>query len=64
MHLNMSYSDIRAMPVRYRKWFLQRLSKHYEKQSEVYNRQLSSKEQTRDADGFDKFNEMINKKFS
>jgi len=30
MHLGMSYSDIRSLPVPYRKWHIKRLIKHFE----------------------------------
>ena len=34
MHLNMSYSDVRKMPIAYRKWFIKRLVKHVEQKNE------------------------------
>ena len=30
MHLNMSYSEVKRLPVRYRTWFIQRLIRHFE----------------------------------
>ena len=35
MHLNMSYTDIRSLPIRYRRWFIERLAKHFEAQNEI-----------------------------
>ena len=65
MHLNMSYTEIRNLPTRYRIWYLNRLKKHYEKQSEMYNRSPNSGKTNKDnMEGFDKFNQMIDKKFS
>ena len=61
----MSYTEIRSLPTRYRIWYLKRLTKHYEKQSELYNRSRDSGKTKKDnMDGFDKFNQMIDKKFS
>ena len=31
----MSYSDVRSMPLPYRRWFLERLAKEFKKQSEA-----------------------------
>ena len=64
MHLNMSYSDVRSMPIRYRKWFLDRLKKYFEKQSEMYKGQDSSTKTDSNFDDFNKFNDMLDKKFS
>ena len=34
-HLKMSYSDIRSLPVPYRRWFIDRISKEFETQNEA-----------------------------
>jgi len=34
-HLNMSYSDVRMLPVTYRRWFLDRLTKEFNSQAEA-----------------------------
>ena len=64
MHLNMSYSDVRSMPIRYRKWFLKRLKRHFDKQSAMYDQKDTSKQNESNYDGFNKFSEMLDKKFS
>jgi len=33
-HLKMSYSDIRNLPITYRRWFLSRLAEEFEKKAE------------------------------
>ena len=33
-HLHMNYSDVREMPIRYRQWFVKRLSEELERQAE------------------------------
>ena len=34
-HLNMSYSDVRSMPLPYRRWFIERLSDEFKRQSDA-----------------------------
>ena len=34
MHMHMSYADIKKLPVRYRKWFVERLIKHFRQMNE------------------------------
>ena len=34
-HLNMSYSDIRSLPLPYRRWFIDRLSSEFKKQADT-----------------------------
>jgi hypothetical protein len=45
-HLNMSYNDIRSMPIRYRNWYIDRLVKSVEEEAELrrrINQESSSK---------------------
>jgi hypothetical protein len=34
-HLNMSYSEVERLPVAYRKWFIKRLVKEFNKKNEA-----------------------------
>jgi len=34
-HLNMNYSDVRSMPLPYRRWFIKRLADEFKKQSDA-----------------------------
>jgi len=34
-HLNMSYSDVRSMPLPYRKWFIRRISDEFKQQADA-----------------------------
>ena len=34
-HLRMSYSDTREMPIRYRRWFINRLKEEFEKKEKL-----------------------------
>lgn len=64
MHLNMSYQDIKNLPVRYRRWFIDRLKKHYDKKSEMYERSTTSKQNDSDFSNLSKFEENMSKKFT
>ena len=62
--MNFTYQDIRIMPTRYRQWYLKRLIKHFEKQNNMYEQVTNPSQNNADMQGFDKFNEQMNKKFS
>ena len=59
MHLNMSYSDIRSLPIRYRRWFIDRLSRHFDQQRSMRKsgdtRSKSSPEKKIDMENVEKF---------
>ena len=38
MHLNMSYVELRNMPVRYRRWYLERLTTYFREQAESHRK--------------------------
>ena len=38
MHLNMSYNDIRQLPIMYRRWFIKRLTKHFQMKKDSYDK--------------------------
>jgi hypothetical protein len=59
MHLRMSLSDIHNLPVRYRKWYMDRLVKHFTKNSEP-----KPVDKSQDAKNFAKFQDQIMKKLS
>ena len=59
MHLRMSLSDVHSLPVRYRRWYMERLLKHFKKNNEV-----KPADKERDAKNFAKFEEQIMKKLS
>jgi len=42
-HLNMSYSDVRMLPVTYRRWFLDRLTKEFNNQAEARKKASSER---------------------
>jgi len=58
MHLNMSYSELQKMPVRYRHWFVKRLSKHFDQK----NKAATPKKQSENFAPLTRIEEIINKK--
>ena len=54
------------MPVRYRQWYIERLAKHFDKRNKMYEKGNNPSTIKSDADtsGFDKFNQMLENKFS
>lgn len=38
MHLGMSYTELQKLPVRYRHWYVKRLSKHFEQKKDTINK--------------------------
>ena len=47
-HLNMSYSDIRSLPLPYRRWFIERLSDEFKKTSEAKKKASDERQGLRD----------------
>jgi hypothetical protein len=60
MHLHMSYSEIKNLPARYRKWFVERLIKHFKQANEKHVKP----NEDRQIDKFLKFEDQIKKKLS
>ena len=46
--MNMQYSDIREMPIRYRFWFVERLAKEVEQKAEALKKQQDGQKGLRD----------------
>lgn len=46
LHLNMSYSEVKRLPVRYRRWYLERLAKHFKEKNEIYEKSSYQDTQT------------------
>jgi hypothetical protein len=59
MHLGMSYTELQRLPVRYRSWYVNRLSKHFKDKNEVTQNKSSS---GFDSEAFSKFEKTVNKK--
>lgn len=68
MHLGMSYSEIRTIPVAYRQWFVKRLIKHFDdankRQNQVATNKNSSERAKISGSDIDNFENAINRKFS
>lgn len=67
MHLNMAYSDIRSLPIQYRRWFISRLTKHFEEKKKSYDESVgdSSERSKEPSNNFDmsKVNKFFSAKF-
>ncbi len=61
MHLNMQYSDIKKLPVRYRKWYIERLVKHFKQMNSKNNK---PQETDREFDKLAMFEDQIKKKMT
>jgi hypothetical protein len=59
MHLGMSYTELRRLPVRYRTWYIKRLSKHFEDKRKSIDKTPDS---ASSQGSFDKFEKMVNQK--
>jgi hypothetical protein len=59
LHLNMSYSEVKMLPTRYRRWFIERLVKHFESKNKSNNTNQNTRS---DASKFNQFEEMVQKK--
>ena len=69
MHLGTSYSEVRKMPIVYRKWFVKRLIKHFNDMNERQNQMSSKNKNSTDrakisGNDIDNFEASINRKFS
>jgi uncharacterized protein (UPF0305 family) len=61
MHLGMNYTEVRNLPIRYRRWFIDRLLKYFQdKNNKHKNRQEKSSEGIQSLSNYE---EMLNKKF-
>lgn len=61
MHLGMSYTELQRLPVRYRHWYIKRLSKHFEKKNDIMNGAKSKEKISIDAP-LARIEEIFNKK--
>jgi hypothetical protein len=70
LHLNMSYSEVRKLPTRYRRWFLDRLVRHFKEKNEATEKAKNNAsnslgdENNSNIDAFNKYQALLDKKFS
>ncbi len=65
MHLGMSYQDIRNLPLSYRRWYVDRLLKHFKKKNKTTKKHQENTSQNNSKSPEDlKKIEKIFKKFS
>ena len=61
MHLSMAYTEVRRLPVRYRTWFIKRLSDYYDKKNE--NMSANTQPKQSDVTSLGEYEQMLDKKF-
>lgn len=68
MHLNMSYSEVKNLPIRYRHWYLNRLAKHFRDKNKSYEESKStnsaSNNNNNDLNKFEQFQAQVNNKLN
>jgi hypothetical protein len=64
MHLNMSYLEVKQLPIRYRRWFLDRIVKHFKEQNERLNKNKNPSNESNDLASLADFEKQVNSKFT
>lgn len=64
MHLNMSYLEVKQLPIRYRRWFLDRIVKHFKEQNERLNKDRNTSNESNDLASLADFEKQVNSKFT
>ena len=64
MHLNMSYSEVKILPARYRRWFLDRIVKHFKDQKQRYEKVKDSANDHDQKNTLSEFEKQVNSKFT
>jgi hypothetical protein len=60
----MSHSEVKRLPIRYRKWYLERLAKHFKSINEKRGKESINDPQPLSVDNFSKFDDLVSKKLS
>ena len=63
----MSYSEVHRLPIRYRRWYLDRLKRHFEEKNKTYEKSkepISSNKNSNDADLFSRFESQVKNKLT
>lgn len=67
MHLNMSHSEVKSLPVRYRRWYLERLVRHFKEKNEIRenakNKNSNKNSDTNKMNAFNAYQQDLNNKF-
>jgi len=59
----MSYLEVKQLPIRYRRWFIDRIVKHFKDQNDRYNKD-KTKNKNDDRRSFSDFEKQVNSKFT
>ena len=61
LHLSMGYEEVKRLPIRYRRWFIERLCKHFKDRNEARERPQDANNDNIRA--LSDYQEMLDKKF-
>ena len=60
----MSYLEVKQLPIRYRRWFLDRIVKHFKEQNERLNKDKNTSNESNDLASLADFEKQVNSKFT
>ena len=60
----MSYLEVKQLPIRYRRWFLDRIVKHFKEQNERLNKDKNARNENNDLASLADFEKQVNSKFT
>jgi hypothetical protein len=60
----MSYLEVKQLPIRYRRWFLDRIVKHFKEQNERLNKDKNNRNESDDLASLADFEKQVNSKFT
>ena len=60
----MTYSEVKRLPVRYRRWYLERLAKHFKDVNEARGGKDLNEPKPLSKEGYQQFESLVNKKLS
>ena len=63
----MSYSEVHRLPIRYRRWYLDRLKRHFEEKNKAYeksNQPIKPNKNSNDGDLFSRFESQVKNKLT
>lgn len=63
----MSYSEVHSLPIRYRRWYLDRLMRHFKEKNESYEKTKNNSKNsntTNNVDMFSRFEQQVKNKLT
>ncbi len=63
MHLGMSYTEVRLLPTRYRRWYIDRLLKHFKDKNTARNNEEPDANVSNNMQSLGDYQNMLDQKF-